>query len=218
MKIVSGKAKLCGSVAYVPQQAWIYNATVKDNILFGLPLDEEKYQAAINASSLRTDIDMQFEAGDKTEIGEKGINLSGGQKQRCSIARAVYSDADIYVFDDPLSALDAHVSADVFKKCFKTHLSNKTRILVANQLHLMHDVDRIVVMKDGHIIEIGSFHELMSNDEGIYDFLHMLLFYLSYKQVNLSDYMQSLENKKMKKSNHLTANVVFSIFIVLSFS
>ena len=119
MSIVSGKAKLCGAVAYIPQQAWIFNATVRENIVFGLPFNRRLYDAAIDCSQLRTDIDKQFAGGDQCEIGEKGINLSGGQKQRVNIARGVYSDADIYLFDDPLSALDAHVTKAVFRYAFR---------------------------------------------------------------------------------------------------
>lgn len=166
LNMMSGRAVLCGSIAYVPQQAWIYNASVRDNILFGAPFNQDLYKQTVTVSRLQDDIDKQFENGDETEIGEKGINLSGGQRQRVSIARAVYSDADIYIFDDPLSALDAHVTADVFKDCFKTHLAGKTRVLVTNQLHLMQEVDRIIVMKDGCAIEMGSFDELMQIEGG----------------------------------------------------
>lgn len=96
-----------GDIAYVAQQAWIQNATVRDNILFGKLYDPIKYKKIINACALKPDLDM-LPAGDKTEIGEKGINLSGGQKQRISLARAVYSNADVFLLDDPLSAGKVH--------------------------------------------------------------------------------------------------------------
>lgn len=101
------------SVAHVPQQAWILNATVRDNILFGRPFDANHYRRTINACALGPDLEM-LTGGDMTEIGEKGINLSGGQKQRVSIARAVYAQADVYLLDDPLSAVDAHVGRHIF--------------------------------------------------------------------------------------------------------
>ena len=104
-----------GSVAYVPQQAWIQNATLKDNVLFGRPLNSKRYAKTIHACALQTDLDI-LPGGDLTEIGEKGINLSGGQKQRVSLARSVYFDADIYLLDDPLSAVDSHVGKHIFDK------------------------------------------------------------------------------------------------------
>lgn len=166
MVMTNGAAKLIGSVAYAPQQAWIFNATVRENITFGLDWDEAKYNAAIDSSCLRSDIDKQFAAGDLTEIGEKGINLSGGQRQRVNIARALYSDAQVYMFDDPLSALDAHVAADVFRVGIKGALAGKTRLLVTNQLHLMPEMDRIICVKNGRIVEDGTFRQLMGAQGG----------------------------------------------------
>jgi ABC-type multidrug transport system fused ATPase/permease subunit len=110
----SGSVNVYGRIGYVAQQAWIQNATLKDNILFGKELKDEKYTKIIEACALVTDLNV-LPAGDKTEIGEKGINLSGGQKQRISLARAVYNDADIYILDDPLSAVDAHVGKHIFE-------------------------------------------------------------------------------------------------------
>lgn len=114
-KLNDGLININGQTAYVPQQAWIQNQTLKNNIIFRLNrrVNEEKYQRVIEACSLTTDL-LIMPAGDKTEIGEKGINLSGGQKQRISLARAVYSDADIYMLDDPLSAVDSHVGKHIF--------------------------------------------------------------------------------------------------------
>lgn len=111
----TGSMNTNGSMAYVAQQAWIQNATLKNNILFGCPLDQEKYERILDACALRTDLNI-LPAGDSTEIGEKGINLSGGQKQRVSLSRAVYNDADIYLLDDPLSAVDAHVGKHIFEQ------------------------------------------------------------------------------------------------------
>lgn len=129
----SGKIDLYGSVAYVAQEAWIQNATLRDNILFGLPWDEERYNTAVKVCELEQDL-VILPNRDLTEIGEKGINLSGGQKQRVSMARAVYANADVYLLDDPLSAVDAHVGRNIFNECICKALDGKTRILVTHQL------------------------------------------------------------------------------------
>jgi len=158
----SGNCIIRGRVAYVPQVSWIFNATVRDNILFGLPYDADKYNRAIRVSGLQRDLSL-LSGGDLTEIGERGVNISGGQKQRVSIARAVYADADVYLFDDPLSALDAHVAKQVFDTCLKDELRNKTRVLVTNQLHFLSHVDKVILIHQGKIEEQGSYSDLMAN-------------------------------------------------------
>ncbi|KAF0384836.1 ABC transporter [Gigaspora margarita] len=161
MKKVDGEIILGGTVGYCPQTAWIQNATLRENITFGLPFDEEKYQRVIKDCCLEPDLAI-LPAGDMTEIGEKGINLSGGQKQRINIARAVYYDADIVLLDDPLSAVDAHVGKYLFTNCIQGSLAKKTRILVTHQLQLLSQVDYIICMEDGEIAEKGSYEELMN--------------------------------------------------------
>lgn len=108
---------MCGTTAYVPQTAWIQSGTIEDNILFGQPMDHERYAETIRACALERDIEL-MEHGDQTEIGERGINLSGGQKQRIQLARAVYQDSDIYLLDDVFSAVDAHTGSAIFKVRF----------------------------------------------------------------------------------------------------
>lgn len=151
-----------GTVAYVPQVSWIFNATVRDNILFGSAFDPAKYDKTIDVTSLHHDLDL-LPGGDLTEIGERGVNISGGQKQRVSMARAVYSNSDVYLFDDPLSALDAHVARQVFEKCIKEELNGKTRVLVTNQLHFLSQVDKILLVHEGMVKEEGSYEELSQN-------------------------------------------------------
>lgn len=151
--------------AYVPQQAWIMHASVKQNILFGRQFDDSKYKRIIKLCELESDL-ILLPAGDETEIGEKGINLSGGQKQRISIARACYSDADLFLFDDPLSALDAHVAKKIFANVFSSStglLKDRTRVLVTNCVAVLPEVDMIHVMKNGTIAESGNYEELMSS-------------------------------------------------------
>lgn len=112
--VVILQVKSCGTKAYVPQSAWIQNGTIQENILFGKPLDSAKYQETLRICELQQDM-AQFEFGDQTEIGERGINMSGGQKQRIQLARAVYQDRDIYLLDDIFSAVDAHTGSQLFK-------------------------------------------------------------------------------------------------------
>ncbi|XP_067948316.1 multidrug resistance-associated protein 1-like [Watersipora subatra] len=152
-----------GQVAFVAQQAWIQNATVKDNILFGKPFDQKKYDEVVDAVALRPDFKI-LDYGDMTMIGEKGINLSGGQKQRVSLARACYSDSDLYLFDDPLSAVDAHVGKHIFEQVIGPNglLKGKTRVLVTHGVHWLPDVDNIVVLSQSRITETGSYDSLLA--------------------------------------------------------
>lgn len=153
MKHLSGDIILSSvNVGYCPQQAWMQNATLRDNIVFGRPFDEQKYRQVLYACALERDVDS-LPQGDLTEIGEKGINLSGGQKQRISLARIVYSDPDIVLLDDPLSAVDEHVGRHIFEHCIQGALKSKTILLVTHQLYWLKKVDWIVVMSQGGIIE-----------------------------------------------------------------
>ena len=169
---ISGKVNIMDNVAYVPQQAWMQNATVKDNILFGKELNQTYYEQILDVCALRTDCKM-LAGGDHTEIGEKGINLSGGQKQRISLARAVYSRADMFVFDDPLSAVDAHVGQHIFDKVIGKEgiLQDKTRLLVTNNVTFLRMVDHIILMKEGEVCEEGTFEELIDSGGHLTDFL-----------------------------------------------
>uniref|UniRef100_A0A2K6C5E3 Multidrug resistance-associated protein 1 n=1 Tax=Macaca nemestrina TaxID=9545 RepID=A0A2K6C5E3_MACNE len=172
MDKVEGHVALKGSVAYVPQQAWIQNDSLQENILFGCQLEEPYYRSVIQACALLPDLEI-LPSGDRTEIGEKGVNLSGGQKQRVSLARAVYCNADIYLFDDPLSAVDAHVGKHIFENVIgpKGMLKNKTRILVTHSMSYLPQVDVIIVMSGGKISEMGSYQELLARDGAFAEFL-----------------------------------------------
>ncbi|XP_016840841.1 multidrug resistance-associated protein 1 isoform X10 [Nasonia vitripennis] len=172
MEKLSGRVNTRGSIAYVSQQAWIQNATLQDNILFGKPLDKALYHRVVEACALTPDFKM-LPAGDQTEIGEKGINLSGGQKQRVSLARAVYNDSDIYFLDDPLSAVDSHVGKHIFENLIGSRglMKKKTRILVTHGITYLPEVDNIVVLKDGEITECGTYKELLEKRGAFADFL-----------------------------------------------
>ncbi|MGH0163405.1 UNVERIFIED_CONTAM: hypothetical protein FKN15_051191 [Acipenser sinensis] len=172
MEKLEGEISISGSVAYVSQQAWIQNATLRDNILFGKPYNAEKYSSILEACALLTDLEV-LPGGDQTEIGEKGINLSGGQKQRVSIARALYSEADVYLLDDPLSAVDAHVAKHIFDKVIGPEglLKDKTRILVTHSITFLPQVDNIVVLVGGSVSEMGSYQELLTQNGAFAEFL-----------------------------------------------
>ncbi|ETV83054.1 hypothetical protein H257_04797 [Aphanomyces astaci] len=143
-----------GRVAYYSQQAWIQNMTIRENILFGHPYDRVKYNNVLAACALSKDLTL-FPAGDRTEIGQKGVNLSGGQKARISLARACYSDADIFILDSPLSAVDAIVQNEIFTKCFLGLLRHKTVLLVTHSPEIIASkfIDRIVEVKDGKLMD-----------------------------------------------------------------
>uniref|UniRef100_A0A673JQ38 Multidrug resistance-associated protein 1 n=1 Tax=Sinocyclocheilus rhinocerous TaxID=307959 RepID=A0A673JQ38_9TELE len=174
MQKQKGSVSIKGSVAYVPQQAWIQNATLKDNILFGRDGKDSWYQKVVEACALLPDLEI-LPGGDSTEIGEKGVNLSGGQKQRVSVARAVYCNCAVYLLDDPLSAVDAHVGKHIFG-CYKHFTSHmellQTRVLVTHGLSFLPQADLILVMVDGEITEMGSYTELLGRQGAFAEFLH----------------------------------------------
>uniref|UniRef100_A0A4W3K5P2 ATP-binding cassette, sub-family C (CFTR/MRP), member 3 n=1 Tax=Callorhinchus milii TaxID=7868 RepID=A0A4W3K5P2_CALMI len=173
MERLEGSVSVQGSVAYVPQQAWVQNATLRENIVFGQPHIEHKYQLTLQACALLPDLTV-LPGGDNTEIGEKGINLSGGQKQRVSLARALYSDSDVYLLDDPLSAVDAHVAKHIFDQVIGPEgaLKGKTRVLVTHGVSFLPQVDHIVVLVDGRVSEQGSYQQLLERQGAFAEFLH----------------------------------------------
>ncbi|XP_076855657.1 ATP-binding cassette sub-family C member 12 isoform X2 [Brachyhypopomus gauderio] len=160
MHLQSGSVSANGTFAYVSQQAWIFHGTVRDNILMGEPFDQKRYNRVIHACSLKPDLAI-LPYGDQTEIGERGLNLSGGQKQRVSLARAVYSNRDIFLLDDPLSAVDAHVGKHIFEECVKKELKGKSVILVTHQLQYLEFCDEILLLENGEIQEAGTHRALM---------------------------------------------------------
>uniref|UniRef100_A0A8C8J8M1 Uncharacterized protein n=1 Tax=Oncorhynchus tshawytscha TaxID=74940 RepID=A0A8C8J8M1_ONCTS len=172
MEKLEGHISIRGSVAYVPQQAWIQNATLRDNILFGKAYNEQKYRSCLEACALTPDLEV-LPGGDLTEIGEKGINLSGGQRQRVSLARALYNEADVYLLDDPLSAVDSHVAKHIFDHVIGPEgaLKGKTRILVTHGISFLPQVNNIMVMVEGRVSEMGSYQELLQQNGAFAEFL-----------------------------------------------
>ncbi|XP_027870979.1 multidrug resistance-associated protein 9 isoform X1 [Xiphophorus couchianus] len=160
MHLIRGSITADGTFAYVSQQAWIFHGTVQENILMGEAFDQAKYDRVLDVCSLRADLQI-LPYGDRTEIGERGLNLSGGQKQRISLARAVYANKDIYLLDDPLSAVDAHVGKHIFEECIKKELQGKSVILVTHQLQYLEFCDDILVLEEGEVREAGNHQALM---------------------------------------------------------
>jgi ABC-type multidrug transport system fused ATPase/permease subunit len=161
MHVVEGTRTVRGRVAYTPQQAWIINATVRNNIIMNNKYDAYRYDEVVRSVDLHVDFPA-LPNGDLTEIGEKGVNLSGGQKQRVSLARALYTDADLYLFDDPLSALDAHVGRHVFDAAIMKLLAGKTRVLVTHALGFVSAADCVYLADDMHVRPVKDFAALTS--------------------------------------------------------
>ncbi|KAI9004026.1 ABC transporter type 1, transmembrane domain-containing protein, partial [Gaertneriomyces semiglobifer] len=156
-------------VAYAAQQAWLMNATIRDNILFGLPYDAARYGRVIHACALTRDLET-LEGGDMTEIGEKGVNVSGGQKARISLARAAYSHAEYVLMDDVLSAVDAPTARHIFDECILGLLAGRTRILVTHAVHLcVPRADHIVLMRAGTVLSQGPPSEVVGAGAGKID-------------------------------------------------
>ncbi|KAL2911711.1 hypothetical protein HK105_208812 [Polyrhizophydium stewartii] len=165
MRKTAGDSALFGSVAYCAQEPWILTGTIEDNIVFGNDAVRDRIPAAVAAACLDRDLEI-LPNGLGTQIGEKGINLSGGQKARVALARAIARDADIYLLDDPIAALDAHVGKKVFDDAICGVLRGKTVVLVTHQLHLLPKVDTVVVLDEGRVVETGAFRELMAREDG----------------------------------------------------
>ena len=155
----SGTIDYQGSVIYLPQTAWVFSGTIKENILFGQPLEESKYERIIDVCALKEDF-QRLPDGDQTVVGERGEVLSGGQQARVSLARAVYADGDIYLLDDPLSAVDFKVGQHIFNKCIKDLLGDKIVLLASHQQQHMENADQVIVLYKGSVLDKGRFTEL----------------------------------------------------------
>ena len=189
-----------GKISYVGQEAWIQNNTVQNNILFYQPYNAEKYQKILNLCELNQDLNS-LTGGDLTEIGEKGVNLSGGQKARISLARAMYCDNDIYILDDPISALDAHVGKNIMHNCIIDYLKGKTRILVTHALQYTSFADRIYYMKNGEIKWEGVYKEL-TNQEFYSEFIEKI-----NSKINEEKDLLIIEKNPKKTNSKANANL-----------
>ncbi|CAM4454161.1 multidrug resistance-associated protein 1-like isoform X1 [Lepidochelys kempii] len=196
MNKFEGTVQRKGSVAYVSQQAWMQNSILQENILFGSDLNRPYYERVLEACALLPDLE-QLPNRDQTEIGERGVNISVGQKQRVSLARAVYSNADLYLLDDPLSAVDVHVGKHLFEKLIGPSglLKNKTRILVTHNLTLLPQTDVIIVMEDGRIAHMGTYQELLSERPNFAELLQV------FSAENKSEETPQMKMSSLKKES-----------------
>ncbi|KAF3621501.1 ABC transporter C family member 10 [Capsicum annuum] len=180
---IHGTVQIDGTTAYVSQSAWIQTGTIRENILFGSPLDNQRYQQTLEKCSLLKDLKL-LPYGDLTEIGERGVNLSGGQKQRIQLARALYHDADVYLLDDPFSAVDAHTSTSLFNEYIMGALSGKPILLVTHQVDFLPASDMVLVsfhgivyfdlqlMSDGEILRSASYDQLLASSKEFQDLVN----------------------------------------------
>ncbi|XP_023235793.1 multidrug resistance-associated protein 4-like isoform X3 [Centruroides sculpturatus] len=157
--ITSGEVSVKGKISYASQESWVFNATIKENILFGEEYQEDKYKEILHITALEKDISL-FPKGDLTIVGERGVIMSGGQKARINLARALYLDADIFLLDDPLSAVDVPVAKHIFEKCIIEYLKDKICILVTHQIQFLNSASKILVLKKGKCEFFGNFNEL----------------------------------------------------------
>ncbi|XP_075905473.1 ATP-binding cassette sub-family C member 4-like [Nelusetta ayraudi] len=168
----SGRLKVKGQLTYAAQLPWVFPGTIRSNILFGKEMNHQKYERVVRACALKKDLEL-LPDGDLTLIGDRGATLSGGQRARVNLARAVYQDADIYLLDDPLSAVDAEVGKHLFEQCVCGLLKNKCRILVTHQLQHLRTADQILVLREGHIMAQGTYGELRHSGMDIMSLLRM---------------------------------------------
>ncbi|XP_025422003.1 probable multidrug resistance-associated protein lethal(2)03659 isoform X2 [Sipha flava] len=194
LPLCGGHISVHGVVSYASQEPWLFASSVRQNIIFGSPMDEKRYSKVIQVCALKIDFE-QLPYGDKTIVGERGVLLSGGQKARINLARAVYKQADIYLLDDPLSAVDTHVGKHLFEKCIKSYLKEKTCILITHQLQYLSNVDHIILMENAKILAEGTYLSLQTSG---FDFTKILE---SFLETTISDNESKYKHVDTKRTN-----------------
>lgn len=196
---ITGDITVNGKLAYVPQEAWIINASVRENILFGQPYDEKRYNHVVKMAALAPDFAI-MSSGDATHIGDRGVNLSGGQRQRVSIARALYSNRDVYVFDDPFSAVDSHVAKHLVENAVVkfTRDSGKTAFVATNQLQFLPYAHRIIMIQKGRIVANGTFDALIAEGGA---FAALVKEFGVFEELNDDESSTSSKKPAVKKEN-----------------
>lgn len=192
--VLQGTFQVYGTIAYVSQSAWIQTGSIRDNILFGADMDNLRYQETLEKCSLLKDLEL-LPHGDLTEIGERGVNLSGGQKQRIQLARALYQDADIYLLDDPFSAVDAHTATSLFNEYVMGALSRKTVLLVTHQVDFLPAFDSVLLMSDGEILHAAPYHQLLASSQDFQDLVN------AHKETAGSERLAEVTSSKSRQTS-----------------
>lgn len=159
---LKGKIQINGLISYASQEPWLFMGSIRQNIIFGQPFDTKRYEEVIKVCALERDLGL-LPFGDKTIAGDRGVTLSGGQRARINLARAVYKRADIYLLDDPLSAVDSHVGKHIFEQCIQRYLKDKCVVLVTHQLQYLRNCQRIYLMDSGRIEIAGTYEEIQQS-------------------------------------------------------
>ncbi|KAG5895082.1 hypothetical protein JTB14_021044 [Gonioctena quinquepunctata] len=193
---ITGMVHIGGTVSYSSQEAWLFTSSVRQNILFGQEYQDHKYKRVVNACSLQVDFN-QFPKGDMNSVGERGLILSGGQKARLNLARAIYRDADIYLLDDPLSAVDIEVGRQIFENCLLTYLKGKTRLIVTHHLQYLERADLIIFIDKGEAKAYRSLEELKEMNSDIKRLLNVANIQTEVEQKSPSSQKKNSINEKM---------------------
>ncbi|KAF5283716.1 hypothetical protein FQR65_LT13751 [Abscondita terminalis] len=202
LSLNSGTLGVNGEVSYAAQEPWLFTGSVRQNIVFNKPYEIVKYKNTVNKCSLKRDFQL-FPYGDKTIVGERGVSLSGGQRARINLARAVYQDADIYLLDDPLSAVDSHVGRELFDNCIMGYLKGKTVVLVTHQLQYLKDVNHIIILENGIVKAQGNYEELQKSGLDFAKLLKNEFEQMEEKQVT------SPITRKLSRENSITSTSSF---------
>ncbi|CAH0699487.1 unnamed protein product [Spodoptera exigua] len=182
----SGHLHVHAIVAYASQEPWLFEASVRQNILFGQDMDLRRYKQVIKCCQLKTDLEI-LPHGDKTVVGERGASLSGGQRARISLARCVYQNADVYLLDDPLAAVDAKVAQAIYEDCIRNFLRDKATVLVTHHVQYAKHAHNVCVMRSGRIVAQGTYHELKN---GVAEFEKLI------------EMGEKVEEEKQKQKNY----------------
>ena len=199
LKLRSGEVLVNGKVSYASQDPWVFEGTIRDNVVFVEDYNERRYKKVLKVCALERDLEL-LPHGDLTIVGERGVSLSGGQRARVNLARAVYRKADIYIFDDPLSAVDTHVGKHIFDCCLNEFLSKKIRILVTHQLQYLFEVEQLLLIDRGCLMAQGSYQELQRSKQ--FQFLAQIIQDESGQDTaSVSTYMSRSDSERSMESH-----------------